>query len=180
MQPKPWSSKRMDKIGTMGAVPRDGIGRRSCSMSNCPRVLTALRKRAAIIRFCCDTICVRSPLKYRMFNGLSVVSESLPPKTSVKHLTYSFDMSSFSFVDNDADAYMMLLRQHWDMYYPEGPEGYPLVDVVGKSGKWCANPKTEVDNLQTPQTATSPTSVRTTWVTQVFLARPTNSYLRQS
>jgi len=179
MQPKPWSSKRMDKIGTMGAVSQDGIGRRSCSMSNCPRVL---RKRAAIIRFCCDTICVRSCLKYRMFNGLSVVSESLPPKTSVKHLTYSFEMSSFPYVDNDADAYMMFLSQHWDMY-PEGPEGYPSVDVIGKSGKWCANPKTEVENLQTPQTATSPTSVRTTWVTQVFrvhLNWSTNSYLRHS
>ena len=62
---KPWSSKRMDKTGTMGAVPRDGIGRRSCSTSNCPSVLTALRKREAIIRFCCvrslplNTECLR-------------------------------------------------------------------------------------------------------------------------
>jgi len=91
-------------------------------------------------------------------------------------------MTSFSYIDNDADAYMMLLSQPWGMYL-EGPEGYPLVDVVGKSGKWCANPKTEVDNLQTPQTATSPMSVRTTWVTQVFrahLSRPTNTHLRHS
>jgi len=89
-------------------------------------------------------------------------------------------MFSFPFIDNDAEAYM-LLSQPWA--YPDGPEGYPSVDVVGKSGKWCANPKTEVDNLQTPQTATSPSSVRTTWVAQVFRAhpnRPTNSYLRHS
>ena len=105
-------------------------------------------------------------------------------------------MSAFPYIDNDADAYMTLLSQPWAMYpamYSEGPEGYPSVDV-GKSGKWCANPKTKVDNFQTPQTATCPTSVRTTSqlpqvrhhgpaVTQVFpvhLNRPTNSYLRHS
>jgi len=105
---------------------------------HCPSVLTALRKREAIIRFCCDTICMRSPLKYRMFNGLSVESESFPPKTSVtlsKRLTYTFNMSSFSYIYNNADAYMML-SQPWAMY-PEGPEGYPSVDVVGKSDKCC-------------------------------------------
>ena len=44
---------------------------------------------------------------------------------------------------------MMLFSDPWAMY----PEGYPSVDVVGESGKWCANPKTEV--VQSPNPSDS-------------------------
>jgi hypothetical protein len=47
---------------------------------------------------------------------------------------YPFNMSYCPYNGHDADpSFMMLFSEPWAMY----PEGYPSVDVVGKSGKCC-------------------------------------------